>query len=126
MRVLWAVSSVGLGHVMRDLAVVGRLERANGAQVDWLAPPPAGDFLRRRGCTVLPESDRLEGSGRTYARVFAGRTDFNLMPYVRADTRLHRHDFLVSAGTLSPFSAKTSAIATDCPPEPPAIPTRLP
>jgi UDP:flavonoid glycosyltransferase YjiC (YdhE family) len=96
MRVLWAVSSVGLGHVTRDLAVVERLERT-GTRVDWLAPAPAGDFLRRRGCAVLAESDRLKGSGQVYARVFAGRTDFNLTAYVSADTRRHRHDFLVSA-----------------------------
>jgi UDP:flavonoid glycosyltransferase YjiC (YdhE family) len=99
MRLLWAVSSVGLGHVMRDLAVVAQLRRRAGAQVDWLAPAPAGDFLRRRGCTVVPESERLLGSGGLYDRIFATRTDdFNLMEYVESDTRLHRHDFRVSAG----------------------------
>lgn len=98
LRVLWAVSSVGLGHVMRDLAVVAQLAH-RGAEVDWLAPPPAGDFLRRKGCRVVPESDRLEGSGRIYDRLLAARTDdFNLMAYVREDTRLHRHDFEVSSG----------------------------
>jgi hypothetical protein len=67
--------------------------------VDWLAPAPAGDFLRRRGCTVVPESERLLGSGGLYDRIFAKRTDdFNLMEYVESDTRLHRHDFRVSTG----------------------------
>ena len=99
MRLLWAVSSVGLGHVMRDLAVVAQLRRRAAVEVDWLAPAPAGDFLRRRGCTVVPQSDGLLGSGRLYDRIFATRTDdFNLMEYVAGDTRLHRHDFRVSAG----------------------------
>ncbi|MFC2011435.1 peptide ABC transporter substrate-binding protein [Chloroflexota bacterium] len=35
-------------------------------------------------------------------------------------------DFWVSRGNLSPASANTSAIATDCPPDPPAIPTLSP
>jgi hypothetical protein len=99
MRLLWAVSSVGLGHVMRDLAVVRQLRRRAAVEVDWLAPAPAGEFLRRRGCTVVPQSDSLLGSGRLYDRIFATRTDdFNLMEYVAGDTRLHRHDFQVSAG----------------------------
>jgi hypothetical protein len=100
MKLLWAVSSVGLGHVMRDLAIVAQLKERAAAQVDWLAPPPAGDFLRQRGYNVLPQSDQLAGSGRLYAQIFAERTDdFNLMPYTQADTRLHRHDFMVSAAS---------------------------
>ncbi|MCK4514428.1 MAG: hypothetical protein KAU31_04175, partial [Spirochaetaceae bacterium] len=40
----------------------------------------------------------LLGSGKISATVFANCTDeFNLMNYVLADTKLHKHDFLVSA-----------------------------
>jgi UDP:flavonoid glycosyltransferase YjiC (YdhE family) len=110
-RLLWAVSSVGLGHVMRDLAVVEQLAR-RGAEVDWLAPAPAGDFLRRKGCRVLPQSDELLGSGCLYDRILATRTDdFNLMAYVQGDTRLHRQDFLASVGAWR--DARYAAIVGD-------------
>jgi UDP:flavonoid glycosyltransferase YjiC (YdhE family) len=83
---------------MRDLAIVTQLDR-RGVEVDWLAPAPAGDFLRRKGCRVVSQSDELSGSGRLYDRILATRTDdFNLMAYVQGDTRLHRHDFLASVG----------------------------
>lgn len=97
-KIIWAVSSVGKGHVMRDLAIVNRLETLAEVEVDWLAPDPAADFLSSRGHNVLACSSRLAGSGKTYERVFSGcSAEFNLMEYVRADTRLHRHDFRVSA-----------------------------
>jgi hypothetical protein len=96
-RVLWASSSVGKGHVVRDLAVVGRLQALAGAEVDWLVPDPGGDYLRSRGQRVLEQSHLLAGSGKTYATVFAECSDeFNLMDYVRADTRLHKRDFNIS------------------------------
>ena len=98
MKILWAVSSVGKGHIMRDLAIVNQLKISADADIDWLAPDPAGKFLRDRGCHVLECSSRLAGSGKTYDKVFSGCDDeFNLMEYTRADTRLHKHDFEISA-----------------------------
>ena len=98
MRILWAVSSVGKGHIMRDIAIVTQLRRMTDAEIDWLAPDPAGEFLASRGYRVLECSAQLAGSGKTYAAVFATCTDeFNLMDYIRAETRLHMHDFNVSA-----------------------------
>jgi len=98
MKLLWAVSSVGKGHVMRDLAIVNQLRILADADIDWLAPDPAGEFLRNRGEKVLECSSRLAGSGKTYEQVFSGCTDeFNLMEYTRADTQLHKHDFKISA-----------------------------
>lgn len=97
MKILWAVSSVGKGHVMRDLAIVHQLKKMVNAEIDWLAPDPAGDFLRNRGQTVLECSDQLAGSGKTYEEVFSeSAEEFNLLEYTRADTRLHKHDFNIS------------------------------
>lgn len=99
MRILWAASSVGKGHIMRDLAVAGRLHAMADVEIDWLIPDPGGDFLRTRGHKVLDCSKKLSGSGKVYAEVFSGSTtEFNLIKYTRADTRLHRHDFLISRG----------------------------
>jgi len=63
MKILWAVSSVGKGHIMRDLAIVNQLKISADVDIDWLAPDPAGNFLRDRGYNVLECSSRLAGSG---------------------------------------------------------------
>ena len=97
MRILWAVSSVGKGHIMRDMAIVRQLQGMADIEVDWLVPDPGGEFMRSRGCHVLEDSKRLSGSGKIYAQVFDGSSnEFNLTRYIKADTKLHRHDFLVS------------------------------
>jgi UDP:flavonoid glycosyltransferase YjiC (YdhE family) len=97
MRVLWAVSSVGKGHVVRDIAIAGRLQSLADVEIDWLAPYPADDFLRSRGYHVLECSSRLAGSGKAYEEVFARATDeFNLMDYIRVETKLHKPDFMIS------------------------------
>lgn len=97
MRILWAVSSVGKGHVVRDIAIARQLGALEDVEIDWIAPHPAGEFLEHRGHRVLECSSRLAGSGRAYQRVFAECTDeFNLMDYIRAESKLHRRDFEVS------------------------------
>jgi hypothetical protein len=98
MQILWAVSSVGKGHIMRDIAIVNQLKTLADVEIDWLAPDPAGDFLNSRGYNVLECSSLLEGSGKTYEQVFRECTEeFNLMEYTRVETQLHKHDFRVSA-----------------------------
>lgn len=102
MRVLWAVSSVGKGHVIRDIAIADQLQSLADVEIDWLAPYPADDFLRSRGHRVLECSSRLAGSGKAYEEVFSGATDeFNLMDYIRVEGKLHKHDFMVSAESWS-------------------------
>lgn len=96
--ILWAVSSVGLGHVMRDMSIAAQLQGMADVRIDWLAPYPAGNYLHKKGHRVLSFSSHLAGSGKTYAQVFEGcSSDFNLMRYLKADTRLHRHDFTASS-----------------------------
>jgi hypothetical protein len=98
MDILWAVSSVGKGHVIRDMAIVKQLHSIADVEVDWLAPDPAGTFLSDRGYNVLACSRQLAGSGKVYAEVFKNCTDdFNLIDYTLRDTALHRHDFRISA-----------------------------
>ena len=98
-RILWAVSSVGKGHIMRDMAIVKQLQRLADVQVDWLVPDPSREFMRARGYRILEQSAQLLGSGQVYEQVFSACVDeFNLTSYILADTKLHKHDFLVSVG----------------------------
>jgi hypothetical protein len=83
---------------MRDMAIAKKLHGLADATVDWLVPDPAREFMLSRGYRVLDCSARLLGSGRSYAQVFADCADeFNLIRYILAETRLHKHDFFVSS-----------------------------
>jgi UDP:flavonoid glycosyltransferase YjiC (YdhE family) len=62
-RILYGVSSVGLGHARRSLAIASRLRALRPdvkIQIDFLAAEPALTFLRKSGEHVLPESSNLE------------------------------------------------------------------
>ena len=62
-RVLYVSSSIGLGHVLRDLAIAGELRRRlPDLEIVWLAGSPASDVLRDAGEDVLPESRRWFGA----------------------------------------------------------------
>ncbi|MEM3671426.1 MAG: glycosyltransferase [Thermoprotei archaeon] len=59
-KAVFAVSSVGLGHVKRELAIASVLvQRVPKLTVDWLAAEPALTFLESKGERVLPVSHRL-------------------------------------------------------------------
>ena len=108
MRVLWAVSSVGKGHVVRDIAIADQLRALADVEIDWLAPYPVDEFLRQRGHRVLDCSSRLTGSGKAYEEVFCGAAEeFNLMDYIRVEGKLHKHDFSISSEA---WSAKDYAV----------------
>ncbi len=52
-RVLYVSSSIGLGHVSRDLAIARELRRLQpDIEVLWVAASPASDVLREAGESV--------------------------------------------------------------------------
>ena len=71
-RALYVSGSIGLGHVNRDLAVVGELRSLEPrVEVHWLAGPPASDVLAARGEILVPEctgyrceTDQAEAAAR--------------------------------------------------------------
>jgi len=55
-RVLYVSGSLGLGHVTRDLAVVGEMRRmCPGVDVEWIAGSPASEALADAGERLAPE-----------------------------------------------------------------------
>ncbi len=61
MRILYAVSSIGLGHVARSRALAEALKRLKpGITVEFLAPPPANRYLEAWGWKPHPVSGSLE------------------------------------------------------------------
>ena len=59
-RALFVSSSIGLGHVYRDLAIASALRQAvGGLQIDWLTQDPVTRVLRARGERIHPLSAEL-------------------------------------------------------------------
>jgi hypothetical protein len=81
-RVLYLSSSIGLGHVSRDIAIARELRRMESdIEILWVAASPASDVLREAGETLLPESVRWRGaSGIAERSVHNGQLD--LVRYV--------------------------------------------
>ncbi len=56
-KVLYVSGSLGLGHVIRDLAIANELRRQNpGIGISWLACHPATRLLTEAGEDLLPEA----------------------------------------------------------------------
>lgn len=61
MKILYAVSSIGLGHVARSRALAEALRRLKpGITIEFLAPPPANKYLEAWGWRTHPVSSRLD------------------------------------------------------------------
>ncbi len=59
-RALFVSSPIGLGHVLRDVAIARALRaQVPGLQIDWLSQHPVTGILERRGETVHPVSQQL-------------------------------------------------------------------
>lgn len=59
-RALWVSLPIGLGHVLRDIAVAKELRsRVPDLQIDWLAQSPVTDVLKSAGESIHPASDAL-------------------------------------------------------------------
>lgn len=72
MRILYMVSSIGLGHAARSRVVAALLSRS-GVDVDFIAPGYAGEFLRSWGFYVLSISRELLSLGDIFSRFYARR-----------------------------------------------------
>ncbi|MEJ2077033.1 MAG: glycosyltransferase [Acidobacteriota bacterium] len=59
-EILFISGSIGLGHVLRDLAIAVELRRQiPGVRISWLAASPASDRLEEAGERLLPEAAKL-------------------------------------------------------------------
>jgi UDP:flavonoid glycosyltransferase YjiC (YdhE family) len=78
-RILFVSGSIGLGHVTRDTAIAAALRDLRpDVTIDWLATPPAKEYLRERGERVLAEADQLLDPTRAAEGIAArGGLDIN-------------------------------------------------
>ncbi len=81
-RILFISGSIGLGHVIRDLAIAAQLRRQDpGTEIAWLAAQPAAQVLRQAAQRVLAEAALLgEETGLAEDAARGGR--LNLLRYL--------------------------------------------
>lgn len=80
-RILYISGSLGLGHIVRDLAITRELRRVNPeVEVFWLAAHPASLLLREAGEKLLREAN-LYADGNIPAENAAQGFQLNLMKY---------------------------------------------
>jgi UDP:flavonoid glycosyltransferase YjiC (YdhE family) len=59
MKILFISGSIGLGHVIRDLAIADELRKQHpGLEISWLAAPPASDVIKNANEKLLTEADQ--------------------------------------------------------------------
>jgi UDP:flavonoid glycosyltransferase YjiC (YdhE family) len=81
-RILYVSGSLGLGHIVRDLAIAKELRRQNPeVEVSWLAAHPASLLLKEAGEQLYPEAE-LYADDNIPAENAAKGFHLNLMKYV--------------------------------------------
>jgi len=93
LKVLYGVSSVGLGHARRSLTLANKIRKLGDYEIDWVASVPARSFLEGRGEKVLPVSSRMKTlSSAMEDRVSQGRLkDISLV--ARKSSALSRENY---------------------------------
>ncbi len=94
---LYISSSIGLGHVSKDMAIAAELRRVRpDIEILWLAGHPASNALRHVGEKVIPEAERWIGASRLAescthnGRLNLVRYDYCSLPAWAANARLFR------------------------------------
>lgn len=95
LKLLFGVSSVGLGHVRRSIAIVDRLRRLGSFDVEWITSEPATSFLSACGEKVVPVSRELSSlSSAMEGEVIGGRlVDMSLV--TRKSSSIARRNYAV-------------------------------
>jgi len=79
--ILFVSGSIGLSHVMRDLAITNELRKQNPElEISWLAAPPASDVIKNANEKLLPEADQYANENIS-AESAAKGTHMNLIKY---------------------------------------------
>jgi predicted glycosyltransferase len=91
-KILFVSGSLGLGHVLRDLAIARELRKTLGEiDIQWLAAEPASTILIQAGETLVPETDLLINDTAQAEKV-AGEGKLNLLSYAFNALRAWLHN----------------------------------
>ncbi len=80
-KILFISGSIGLGHVIRDMAITNELRKVNpDLDINWLASPPASDMIKNAREKLLPEADQYINEN-IFAEAAARGTYLNLVKF---------------------------------------------
>ncbi len=100
-RVLFVSGSIGLGHVMRDLAIARELRALGPADITWLAGAPADRVLRDAGEVLHPDCPRIvDMSALAEGQTRRGR--LSLIRYALSARRTWGRNFEVVDAAMAP------------------------
>jgi UDP-N-acetylglucosamine:LPS N-acetylglucosamine transferase len=81
-KVLYISGSIGLGHVIKDLAIVNKLRVINpDVEITWIATDPATGYLEEKGEAIHVLSHNFS-SYSAFAEKSANKASLNLVNYV--------------------------------------------
>jgi len=81
-KVLFISGSIGLGHVIRDLAIASELRKQYpGLELSWLAATPASSVIKTAGEYLLPEAESYSDES-IFAENAASGSRLNLLKYL--------------------------------------------
>ena len=109
MKILFGVSSVGLGHVRRSLEIANRLRKLGDYEIEWATAEPTISFLLKRGESVLPICSKLKSlSAAMESRISHGRLD-DISKVARLSSGLGKENY----HHLKPFLGNYDALVQD-------------
>ena len=86
-KVLYISGSIGLGHVIKDLAIANKLRTINAdVDITWIATSPATDYLEEKGESIHVLSHKFS-SYSAFAEKSASKAKLNLVNYVLASLK---------------------------------------
>jgi len=81
-RILYLSGSLGLGHIIRDLAIAAELRRQNPEiEISWLAAHPASQVIEDSGEHLLPEAAKYANDNIPAEKAAKG-SHLNLLKYL--------------------------------------------
>jgi predicted glycosyltransferase len=82
-HILFILSALGLGHTIRDLAIIKELRKLiPDVKVSWLSGAPASNILREHNESLLPESSVWPSEAKVAEGVYDG-VNLNLLHYLK-------------------------------------------
>lgn len=81
-KLLYFSASIGLGHVVRDIAIAKELrKRIPGVEIDWIAANPASIVLKEAGERLHPDAAHLGNDSGAAERAASGKHRLELFRY---------------------------------------------
>jgi UDP-N-acetylglucosamine--N-acetylmuramyl-(pentapeptide) pyrophosphoryl-undecaprenol N-acetylglucosamine transferase len=109
LKILFGVSSVGLGHVRRSVEIANRLQRSGDHEIEWVTAEPVVSFLVKRGESVLPICSKLKSlSEAMESRISNGKLH-DISAVARSSSLLGRQNYHL----LKPFVGNYDALVQD-------------